>query len=154
VDQYRIEKLRKGMSVRLLGGDVIEGFVFLQQVGYTGTPETALEMLNQDDPYFPIARDDSGVLLIAKHRLVEAWGEAVGEDDELLIASSPTVRAELRLASAAMVSGMIRMEVRADRPRLLDYLNESLTPFLRVNTSAGARVINARLIESARPLDG
>jgi hypothetical protein len=153
VDQYRIEKLRQGVSVRLLGGDVIEGFVFLQQVGYAGTPETALEMLNQEEPYFPIARDDSGILLIAKHRLLEAWGEGVGEDDDLLVASSRSVRAELRLASALVVSGMIRMEVRADRPRLLDYLNEYTAPFLRVNTPAGARVINARLIESAHPLD-
>lgn len=153
VDQYRIEKLRLALSLRLLSGDVIDGHVFLQPPGYGGTPESALDLLNQPDRFFPIASNGQDILLIAKERLVEAWGEAVGEEDALRSATSHPVSAELRLASSVTVSGTMLLEVPEDRPRMLDFLNHNRQRFVRVATDAGPRIVNARLVESVRPLD-
>lgn len=153
VDQYRIEKLRLALSLRLLGGEVLEGHVFLQSFGYSGTPESALELLNQPDRFFPIACNGQGILLVAKERLVEAWGEAVGEEDALRSATSVPVSAELRLASSLTVSGTMLLEVPDDRPRMLDFLNHNRQRFVRVATASGPRLVNARLVESVRPLD-
>ncbi len=151
--EFRIEKVRLALSVRLLGGDVLAGHVFVQPPVYGATTATALDLLNQGEAYFPLACDDRGILLVAKERLVEAWGEAVGEEDETRVLSSRAVGVELRLASGVTANGTMLLEVPSGRPRLLDFLNDCRMRFLRLMTTEGPRIINARLIESARPLD-
>lgn len=151
--EFRIEKLRLALSVRLLGGDVVAGYVFVQTPVYGTVAETALDLLNHSETFFPLACDDRGILLVAKDRLVEAWGEAVGDDDEVRVMTGRPVLVELRLASGVTVSGTMLLEVPSGRPRLLDYLNDNRLRFMRLLTADGPRIINARLIESARPLD-
>ncbi len=153
VDQYKIEKSRLALSLRLLSGEVIEGHVFLQPPGYGGTPESALDLLNQPDRFFPIACEGREILLVAKERLVEAWGEAIGEEDALRSASSLRMSVEFRLASNVTVSGTMLLEVPEDQHRMLDFLNHNRQRFVRVGTASGPRLVNARLIESVRPID-
>jgi hypothetical protein len=57
------------------------------------------------------------------------------------------------LAGGDVRVGAIRLEVRPDRARVLDYLNRLNTPFLTLYTSNQARLINRSLIDRVRPLD-
>jgi hypothetical protein len=47
----------------------------------------------------------------------------------------------------------MRLEVRADRPRLLDYLNDIHQRFLMLYSDNGVRLVIRELIERDRPLD-
>jgi hypothetical protein len=152
VHEYRIEKLRLALSLRLLGGEVIDGHVFLQPATYGGGRESAMHLLNAPEPFLPIDQEGRGILLVSKDRLLEAWGEAMGDEDELRLATARAVHVELQLPGCTMQAGTILLEVPADRPRVLDFLNDNQQRFIRLNTGAGALAINSRLIESARPL--
>jgi hypothetical protein len=60
---------------------------------------------------------------------------------------------EITLAGGITHFGSMRLEVRADRPRLLDYQNDSTQNFLTLYTDQGVRLVNRAMIESVRPLD-
>lgn len=151
--EYRIEKTRLSLFVRLQSGEAVHGSVFLPQAVFGTPPTTALELLNDAEPFFPLDCEDIGILLIAKDRLVEAWGDAVGNEDEMRIATMRAVAVELWMADGRARTGTMLLEVPMDRPRLLDFLNDHRQRFVRMDTPDGPHIINARLIERARPLD-
>jgi hypothetical protein len=151
--QYRIEKQRLAVSLRLLGGHSVEGDMFVQPspYGYTGG-ERAVDVLNSPEAFVPVELYDGSVVLVQKDRIVEVRGEGLAEEDELRLAIALPTPLEITMTDGALVEGSLMLEVPHDRQRVLDFLNDCRLRFLTVYTSEGARLVNAKLIELARPL--
>jgi len=153
-DAYRIEKERLEVVITMEGGSAAHGYIFLQPRvhGYSSHSEPAA-LFNDDELFFPLELDSGDVLLVSKERVVDISGIPVSEEDELLRESSPMALLEITLAGGITRLGSMRLEVRADRPRLLDYLNDCKQRFLMLFTDNGIRLVNRTLIERVRPLD-
>ena len=153
-DAFKIEKERLEVTVTLEGCAEMRGFIFLQPriYGYSSRSEPAA-LLNDSELFFPLELDNGDVLLLSKERVVDISGLPLDDEDELVRASSPMALLEITLAGGLTRLGSMRLEVRADRPRLLDYLNDSRQRFLMLYTDQGVRLVNRKLIERVRPLD-
>lgn len=153
-DAYRIEKERLEVTITMEGCTEVHGYIFLQPrvYGYASHSEPAA-LFNDRELFFPLEIDSGDVLLLSKDRVVDISGLPVGDEDELVRASSPMALLEITLAGGLTRLGSMRLEVRADRPRLLDYLNDCRQRFLMLYTDHGVRLVNRKLIERVRPLD-
>lgn len=154
VDQYRIEKERLDVTLTLIGGEVVVGRIFVPAplLGHAGELDP-VSVFNDRDLFFPLERPNGEVLLMCKARVIEVAGLPLGEDLEEVRGSAPMSLLEITLAGGITHFGSMRLEVRADRPRLLDYLNDSTQNFLTLYTDQGVRLVNRAMIESVRPLD-
>jgi len=154
MSDFRIEKGRTSVLLTMAGAGSLSGEMFVQSYSRRGdSPENPEDILNDAEPFFPLALGDGNTLLIAKEQVLEAHLEdAVGEEPE----RRTGVRAaavELTLAGGTARTGTLYLEVRADRPRLLDFLNKYEQRFFLLHSSDGVRLINRHLIEHVRPLD-
>lgn len=154
IDAYRIEKERLEVTITLEGCAEVHGYIFLQPrvYGYASHSEPAA-LFNDRELFFPLELDGGDVLLLSKARVVDISGLPLADEDELVRASSPMALIEVTLAGGLTRLGSMRLEVRADRPRLLDFLNDSSQRFLMLYSDNGVRLINRELIERVRPLD-
>ena len=152
--QYRIEKDRLPITIKLDGGDCIEGHIFVQPSVYRHLGrEEAIDLLNAPEPFFPIVGTDGSTLLIAKDRVMEAWPVQPDEDEELRLAGTREALLELVLVDGTVRSGTIPLELPSDRPRLLDFLNSHSERFLALHAADAIHLINTRVIKCIRPLD-
>jgi hypothetical protein len=147
---FRIEKDRKTVSLLMLGGEQLSGEMFVQRFSrhHVGGEEVP-DVLNAPEPFFPLVRAGD-TLLIAKHQVRE-----VELDDDGSTAPS-AVRAEaveVTLRDGTVRSGRVYLEMPAERPRLLDYLNRHAQRFLALYSAGGIRLINRELIERVRTMD-
>jgi hypothetical protein len=151
-NDVRIEKERVAVSITMVGGELLNGSLFAPQVYPPGGLEDPLQLLNELEPFFPLGLATGEVLLIAKDRVLEiVLDEAqVGEEDP---GSAPTALLQVTLAGGTSHVGSMRLEVRASRPRVLDYMNHCTERFMALRTDEGVRLINRKMIERVRPLD-
>lgn len=154
LDEYRIAKERIEVTITLVGGATMHGYIFVQppMYGHTGHTEPAA-LFNDSEPFFPLELGTGEVLLVAKSRVVEVASLQMSEEDELIRTSAPMALLEITLAGGITHFGSMRLEVRTDHPRLLDYLNDCPDRFLALYTDHGVRLVNRALIECVRPLD-
>ena len=154
MSDYRIEKSRCPVVVTTHSGETVAGEMFLQPFGRPdGGMERPQDILNGDDPFFPLAISDEETVLIAKEQVVEvsiALDPDDTRDNEGL--SRPTV-IEVRLISGATHAGAIFLQLPLERPRLLDFLNRDTQRFLTLHGTERRLLINRRVIERVRPLD-
>jgi hypothetical protein len=154
VDGFRIVKDRMAVSVTLLGGERVDGEVFVQHPpDGAARQEEPRDVLNAPEPFFPVRDGRGRVVLLAKDRVAEVTGREVIGDDEVRRASARSAMLELTLTNGMTRTGSVLLELPSGRPRLLDFLNREHERFLTLYTAEGARLINRRLIESVRPLD-
>ncbi len=151
-NDVRIEKERVAVSITMVGGELLSGSLFAPQVYPPGGLEDPLQLLNELEPFFPLGLATGEVLLIAKDRVLEIiLDEAqAGEEDP---GSAPTALLQVTLAGGTSHVGSMRLEVRASRPRVLDYMNHCTERFMALRTDEGVRLINRKMIERVRPLD-
>ena len=151
-NDVRIEKERVAVSITMVGGERLSGSLFAPQIYPPGGLEDPLQLLNELEPFFPLGLPTGEVLLIAKDRVLEIiLDEAlVGEEDP---GSAPTALLQVTLAGGTSHVGSMRLEVRASRPRVLDYMNHCTARFMALRTDEGVRLINRKMIERVRPLD-
>lgn len=154
VDTYRIAKERLDVTLTLIGGEVVEGRIFVPAplLGHSGQLDPAA-VFNDRDSFFPLELPDGEVLLMCKARIIEVAGLPLAEDSDEIRASAPMSLLQITLAGGITHFGSMRLEVRADRPRLLDYLNDCEQTFLTLYTDQGVRLVNRTMIECVRPLD-
>jgi hypothetical protein len=153
-NDYRIEKQRQPVVVVMATGDRLFGDIFVQAYArHRSGREEPMDVLNDPEPFFPLAMPDGGTLLIAKQcvRELEVVGTLTGEDLTAVAAQSTAV--ELTLAGGHTRAGWLYLEVPFDRPRLLDFLNRFDQRFLTLHTDDGVRLVNIRSLERARQLD-
>ncbi len=149
---FRIEKERLPVTVTTESGERLSGDMFVQ--GYARRRlgrEEAIDVLNDNDPYFPLALSDHSMVLVAKHRVRDV-DVPTGESSPGAVATR-SVTVELVVAGGDAFLGEVRLEVPFERPRLLDFLNRMQQRFITLHTADGIRLINSRLIERVRPLD-
>jgi hypothetical protein len=151
-NDVRIEKERVAVSITMVGGEALSGSLFAPQIYPPGGVEDPLQLLNELEPFFPLGLSTGEVLLIAKDRVLEIVLETPPAGEELP-GSAPTALLQLTLAGGATYIGSMRLEVRASRPRVLDYMNHCTARFMALRTDEGVRLINRKMIERVRPLD-
>lgn len=149
---FRIEKERLSVTVTTESGERLSGQMFVQSYARRRLGrEEAVDVLNDNDPYFPLALDGDNTLLLAKRRVRDVQ-VAAGEGSAANPAARP-VTVEVVVAGGDAFLGEVRLEVPFERPRLLDFLNRLQQQFITLHTADGIRLINSRLIERVRPLD-
>ncbi len=149
----RIEKDRRLVSLHMLGGEQLQGEMFVQRVArrHTGQEEVP-EVLNAPEPFFPLVRAGD-TLLVAKHQVREV---ELADNGDAEAGMAPAVRAaavEVTLRDGTIRTGRVYLEMPADRPRLLDFLNRYAQRFLTLYCAGGIRLINRELIERVRTMD-
>ena len=151
-NDVRIEKERVAVSITMVGGEALSGSLFAPQIYPPGGLEDPLQLLNEPEPFFPLGLSTGEVLLIAKDRVLEVVLDEPSTGEELP-GSAPTALLQVTLAGGVTHVGSMRLEVRASRPRVLDYLNHCTARFMALRTDEGVRLINRKMIERVRPLD-
>lgn len=154
MDGFRIVKDRMAVSVTLLGGERVDGVVFVQHSpdGVVRHEEPS-DVLNSSEPFFPIQATNGDVLLIAKDRVAEVTGPEITAEDAVRRASARQAMLEVTLVTGLIRTGLVLLELPSDNPRLLDFLNRQHERFLTLHGPEGTRLVNRRLIERVRPLD-
>lgn len=150
MSEFRIEKLRRRVAIDLVGGARLDGDVFLQpSARYRNGPQTPSELFNEPDPFIPVATGDDAFTLVAKAQVLRVQFPADSTDtDEREVEG---VAVDVTLADGSFASGTLRLEMRAERPRLLDFLNaDDRAPFLTLRSAADVILINRRLIAQVR----
>jgi len=149
---FRIEKDRRVVSLQMLGGEQLNGEMFVQRFSrhHVGS-EQVPDVLNAPEPFFPLVRAGD-TLLIAKQQVREV--ELADDGHESAVASAVRAEAvEVTLRDGTVRSGRVYLEMPAERPRLLDYLNRYAQRFLTLYSAGGIRLINRELIERVRTMD-
>lgn len=151
-DDFRIEKERLAVAVTTESGERLRGDLFVQRYArYRLGREEAADVLNSDEPYFPLAlADDDVTLLIAKARVRDV---ALPRSDGSEPTRARPATVEVVLAGGDVLLGEVLLEVALPCPRLLDFLNRATQRFITLHTAGGIRLVNSRLIERVRPLD-
>lgn len=156
-NDYRIEKSRCQVAVTTLDGERLVGDVFLQPYAHRRAgPEAPADLLNDDDPFFPLALVDGGTVLLAKERLreVEVPDDRTPQDgDPYAEAGVRFAQVEITLFGNVVRAGSIRVELPYERPRLLDFFNRFAERFLTLYADDAVRLVNRRCIERVRPLE-
>ena len=148
MSDYRIEKIRRHLLVVLTDGSRIDGEVFLRPVSrFRSRPEEPLDLLNDEEPFFAIDSDER-TLLVAKCNVARVELPVPGEDDSNLAAIGVPV--EVALTNGSTCTGSIFLETRADRPRLMDYLNAYSPRFLPVIDARQMVLVNKDTIAHVR----
>lgn len=156
--EFRIAKDRCSVVLALVSGETIAGAMFVQHAG-EGDPrrESARDVLNSAERFFPMETAAGETLLVAKDRvidvLVELPGDGDGDGDELRRASARSALLEIVLSGGVVRSGLVLLELPSGQPRLLDYLNRLSDRFLVLYAAEGTRLINRALIERVLPRD-
>jgi hypothetical protein len=148
MSEFRIEKVRRELSVVLADGSRLEGDVFLRPVSrYSSRPEEPSDLLNDAEPYFALVTNGSA-MLVAKSSVVRA--ETSYSDDHDLGLGSLGVPVEVTQTDGSVCTGSIFLESRSDRPRLLDFLNSYRDRFLPVVDARQVFLVNTQTIAHVR----
>jgi len=148
----RVEKERVAVSITMVGGETLSGCLFAPPIYPPGGLEDPLQILNEAEPFFPLGLPTGEVLLIAKDRVLEIVPHATSGAEELP-GSGPTALLQITLAGGVNHVGSMRLEARAPRPRVLDFMNYCTERFIALRTDESVRLINRKMIERVRPLD-
>jgi hypothetical protein len=156
-NDYRIEKARCQVAVTTMDGERLVGDMFLQPYAHRRAgPEAPADLLNDTDPFFPLALADGTTLLLAKElmREVEVPDDRPSSDEEAYVEASVRFEpVELTLLGGVVRVGSVRLELPYERPRLLDFFNRFAERYLTVYADDGVRLVNRRCIERVRPLE-
>ena len=146
--QYRIEKMRRFVAVTLDGGQRIDGEIFLRPTArYQTRPELPIDLLNDGKPYFPVL-SNGVVLLLAKANV--AVVETSNELDDEFAAPVLGLAVDVTLSDGKTCRGSVFLETRADRPRLLDFLNSYNSQFLPLVEASRVFLVNRSSIAHVR----
>lgn len=151
---YRIAKQRCQLVLRLETGAPFSGAIFVHPSSHRPTGfEEPIDVLNGSEPFFPMELEDGEVILLAKDRVVEIWGLEEPDDDELRRASARSATLEITMSDGVVHTGTVMLEMPAERPRIVDFLNNLRDRFLCLHSADGIRLINRSLIDRVRPQD-
>lgn len=149
MSEYRIEKIRRSVTMRLAGGATLAGEVFVQPTArFRAGPQHPADLFNEPEPFVPIATVDDELVLVAKDQIAHVQFPGDGADTGVEGGSDATV--DVWLADGSSLSGVLRLETRADRSRVLDFLNDEQQRFLTLHTPFGTCLVNRRQITQVR----
>lgn len=149
MSEYRIEKLKRQVTVLLNDGSQLEGEIFLRPLSrYRPRPEEPLELLNDVEPFFPLLVRPGEAIILSKSGVasVETSIEE-GEDHEFTALGLPV---EVTMVNGMKRSGSVFIESRAGRQRLFDFLNAFPSRFLPVVDARRICLVNTQSIAHVR----
>jgi hypothetical protein len=154
MSDLRIEKARFPVTVTLMSGARVAGEMFVQSHSrhHPGAEEPR-DVLNDAEPFFPLATSWGETLLIAKEQVRDVEAEGTYVADHIAREGLLAAVVEVNLVDGEMLCGSVLLETSSGRTRLLDSLNIFGDRFLALYMTSGARLINRRLIQYVRPLD-
>jgi hypothetical protein len=148
MSDYRIEKLRRELRLRLTDGSRLEGEIFLRPVSrYRSRPEEPGDMLNDAEPFFALVRHGEALLVAKAH--VATAETSVAQDDALEIGALG-ISVEVTLRDGTVCEGSIFIESPHDRPRLLDFLNAYHERFVPLIAPSQVLLVNTQQIAHVR----
>ena len=151
MSDYRIEKVRQRVGLTLASGARLEGDIFLQAFArFRAGPEEPLDVLNEPAPFLPLLLQDGGLHLVHKAQIAVV-ATPLPETDELAEPGVIGMHVQVTMAHGHVLSGSIFPEVRADRPRLVDFLNNTPLRFLPMFSTDELLILNIAHIAHARP---
>jgi hypothetical protein len=152
MSDYRIEKVRRSVEVTLSNGSRLDGVVFCQAVGrFRAGPEEPLDLLNDHDPFLPLVVADGSIRLVQKAH-VAVMGTALPDGDDAVDTGVLGMRVSFTLVDGSAHVGTIFPELPPDRPRLVDFLNDTPLRFLPLFTADQLRLVNRVHIAYVRPV--
>jgi hypothetical protein len=152
MNEYRIEKLRRTVCVVQCDGRRLDGDVFVRlHARLHHGPEEPLDHFNDETAFFALSRPSGEVLLVSKDQVALVEFPAPPADTSLE-PPHDRVDVEVTLCDGSSMTGTLFPETRADRARLLDYLNAYQPPFLPVFGRERTWLVNRRMIAHVKQL--
>lgn len=140
MSEYWIEKVRRRVTVSMIGGRTLDGEVFLQPYArYRSGPQDPAELFNEREAFVPLCVGGDTHILLSKNHISRVQFEADPADD---VVGEPDVMVELVFADGARISGQLKLEARLGRARLLDFLNVDHQRFLALHSDSTVYLIN------------
>ncbi len=140
-------------EVLLAEGVTVRGELHLQaRVAHREGPETPLEMLNRDEPFFVLSTPDANIVFLSRDQVaVVSCAPEPGLDDPDRLNAAKRQDLEVVLWGGAEYRGWATLELPPTRARTLDYLNAS-GRFVAVSTETETRYINRSHVCIVRPV--
>lgn len=137
----------------LAEGIAIDGSLhLLLRLQYPPGPETPLEMLNRDEPFFALTGSGGDVVFVPKAQTsVVSCHHQTPADPERLSAAK-LVALDVTVVGGRQFRGRAALELPPGRNRALDYVNGPGT-FFALWTEDLTHYVNKRLVRAIRPLD-
>jgi hypothetical protein len=149
MSEYRIEKVRRHVSLALSGVGTLKGDIFLQpSARYRAGPQDPAELFNEPEAFIPFVTDADDLILLAKERV--AWVQFDDEDSDTSPDGTPGTSVEVVLTDGSRLDGELRLDTRSDRSRLVDFMNGGHQRFLSLRSPAAICLVNWREIAQVR----
>jgi hypothetical protein len=149
---YHIEKVRRRVEVTLGDGRRLDGDVFVQAVArFHDGPEEPLDLLNDDDLFLPLVMPTGEAFLVQKTQIAVV-GTSLPDGDDAIDRGVVGMRIECTLIDGSSHVGSIFPEVRVNRQRLVDILNDLQHRFVPLFTADQLRLVSRLHIAYVRPV--
>lgn len=143
MSDYRIQKVRRPVEVILANGRSLRGDVFCQpSTRFRRGPEEPLDLLNDEESFLPLAMAEGDVRLVQKAHIAVVTAPLPRESDDMAATGVVGMRVEFTLIDGSSHVGSIFPELPADRPRLVDFLNDTPLNFVALFTTDQLRLVN------------
>ena len=151
MSDYRIEKVRYPAELTLASGDRLQGDIFLQAFArFRAGPEEPLDVLNEPERFLPLELS-SGELLLVQKQQIAVVATALPETDYAAETGIIGMHVDISFVFGETRRGSVFPELRADRPRLVDFLNHTPLHFLPFFTADQLLLVSVAHIAYARP---
>lgn len=142
INDFRIEKSRLPVVLITVEGQRVSGDLFVQasarnQLGH----ETAHDVLNAPEPFFPIATMKGRTLLLAKDHVRELFVAREDHEQEEWEFGTPA-EVDVVMQGGSRHVGTILIQQTSGRQRVLDYLNRLTDRFLALHKDEGIVLLN------------
>jgi hypothetical protein len=151
MSDYRIEKVRHRVALTLASGLRLEGDIFLQAFArFRAGPEEPIDVLNDSAPFLPLVLPSDELLLVQKSQIAVV-ATALPQVDDPADAGVIGMHVEIVFVHGESLSGSVFPELRADRPRLVDFLNHTPLQFLPLFAADQLLLFSIAHVAYARP---
>ena len=152
MSEDQLEKVRHHVELLLGSGLEVQGDIFLQSFArFRAGPEEPLDVLNDSAPFLPVVLGTEELLLVQKSQIAIVATDLPQSEDP---AETGTIgmHVEITFVNGETRTGSVFPELRADRPRLIDFLNNTPLRFLPLFTADQLLLFSTAHIAYARPV--
>jgi hypothetical protein len=150
---FRIVKSRMPAALVLLGGQRIQGHLFVPAGGHAlARDDGAPEFLNSADAFFPILLSNGATLLVSKSHVVALEVERqYARSAEWTYGDMISV--EIAMEGGPVWRGEIQLEAYSGHARVLDQMNRNGDHFFALVRTDDVVLLNGRHIVYVKPFD-
>lgn len=152
MSDYRIEKVRRRVEITLASGKRLEGDMFLQAFArFRAGPEEPLDVLNEADAFLPLLLDTGDLVVVQKSQLAVV-ATSLPEGDDAVETGLVGMHVSITFSYGESLTGSLFPEVRADRPRLVDFLNSTPLHFFPIFSADRVYLVATAHVAYAHPV--